>query len=101
MIDLRKFVLVKKFFHGAAIGEIHFQKFEFLILRKNCKAGLFERDIIIVVQVVDADYIMPLGKKPLRYMKADKAGSARDQYLHSRFSSILMIFLRTLGSLKI
>lgn len=48
---------------------------------------LFQAHLVVVIEIVEADDLMPFVTEPLRHMKADKAGSAGDQVLHCAFSS--------------
>lgn len=78
--------LIKQRGHAGAIGQIQLDKAEVgvaLQLRQPC---LFERNIVVAVEVVDADH----GQAPLQQAQgavhADKTGSAGDE---NRFHGVM------------
>src|ERR1700747_1602035 len=59
-----------------AVGEVRLYKPESLPLLESGKPGLFQRYIIIRVEVVEADHVMPAIKQARRRVIANKAGGA-------------------------
>ncbi|MOA09662.1 hypothetical protein D3C78_1295120 [compost metagenome] len=53
------------------------------------QACLLEFDAVVVVEVVDADYLVSLGTQPAGGVEADEAGGAGDQKPHAASSTRL------------
>lgn len=49
-----------------------------------CQAAVFQRDIVVVVQGVDARHFVSVAHKVCRKIVADEAGHARYQNLHRK-----------------
>ena len=69
-------------FHGLALGNVgaHHGK---ALMGQQARGALFlQRDVVIVVEVVDADHLLAPRQKRLRGVKADKAGGTGNQNTH-------------------
>ena len=53
------------------------------------QAGFFQGDIVIVVDVVDADDFVPARQQRVRQSRADESRGTRDQHFHGMFSQEL------------
>ena len=52
------------------------------VLGKARQPGLLEIDVVIVVEVVDADHLVAASQQDLGDMHADKAGGTGDENFH-------------------
>ncbi|MNN59508.1 hypothetical protein D3C81_1746270 [compost metagenome] len=68
--------------HGGAIGEIAPLEAKSGQWQQQCQPCLLQADLVVVVEVVEADHLMAVATEPLRHMEADEAGGAGDQILH-------------------
>ena len=76
-------VLGEKTFNRGAIRQIAFHKLEILMGLQARKAGLLQIDVVIVIEVVEADDVVAARKQRLSGVRSDEARSAGNQYLHS------------------
>ena len=65
--------------HGVAVGNIELAEGESLVRRQPRQPRLLQRDIVIVVEIVDAEHRVAARQKRLRHLRPDKAGGAGDQ----------------------
>ena len=70
------------------VREVRPDETEALVFLQKFQPCLFQRDIVVVVQVVQADDRIPILQKPAGKVKADKARCARDQDFSHGFSPI-------------
>ena len=68
--------------HAGAVGEIELHEAEPWLPLELREARLLEADVVVVVQVVEADDVVATREQPGRGVKADEAGSAGDENLH-------------------
>jgi len=52
-------VLGKQLRHALTIGQIQLNKLESWLIRKQLKTGHFQAHIVIIIQVIDTDNLMP------------------------------------------
>lgn len=69
----------KQLRHARPIGQVQFQESEGPVLLQPGQARLLQADIIIVVQIVDADNRVAIGEQAHAQVVADKAGRPRHQ----------------------
>ena len=74
----------EQLFHRQSVGDIQTVKAEAGLFLQPPQPRLLERHLVIVVEIVDAGNFVSAREQRLREVKADEAGSACDQYLHSR-----------------
>jgi hypothetical protein len=75
-------------FHLPEIRDVHVDEPELRVLQPR-QARFLEADIVVVVQVVDADHGLALGEEPQRRVHADEACRAGDEnrcLSHRRFA---------------
>src|SRR5579863_4392573 len=73
--------------HGlqrTAFGKFHFVEGEVLVDAKLLQPGLFQRDRIVVVEIVDADDFLAALEQRSAGMHADKSGGAGEKNGHGR-----------------
>ena len=76
-------LVFKQGFHGPAVGELRPDKAEVLLLFQDGQAGLFEGDVVVVVQVVQADHVPAVLEQPPGKVKADEpCGPGNQYFLH-------------------
>ncbi len=72
--------------HAGAIGEVEFGEREALERRQAREPRPLERDLVVVVDVVEADDALAAFEQPERGGRADESGRAGDEYVHGRFA---------------
>src|SRR6266550_4106854 len=87
MHDSWKFLSREQLRHRRIVGEIDLHEAERGLLLELGEPRLFERDVVVLVEVVQPDDLIALRQQALRRMKADEARSSRDQDLHKRPST--------------
>ena len=80
--DFVELLFGKQRFHGGTIGEIDACHREIIELVENGSARLFQRHVVVVVEVIEADDGFAAFQKLLRGGKADKAGRACNENFH-------------------
>ena len=73
--------------HGCAIGEVHPLEAKTGQWQQQGQPRLLQADLVVVVEVVQANHLMAVAAEPLRHMEADEAGGAGDQIFHCCCSS--------------
>ena len=71
--------LAKDAFDGAPLGEIDLVEREFVEFAEHGQAGLLQRQIVIIIDAVDADHLAPAFEQPAGKRKADEPRGAGDQ----------------------
>ncbi len=71
--DSRFAFALKEIFHGTAVGNVDLVKGKVVILFQDRKACLLKVYIIVIIQVVNANYLFALFEQPLREVKADES----------------------------
>src|SRR5579864_2289557 len=79
MHDLCKAMPRKQRRHRLAIREIGLDKGETALVAEQRKARLFQRWIVIAVEIVEPDHGPPFGQQLPGDVKADETGGPRDQ----------------------
>ena len=74
-VDVRKFRCQRQ--HAVPVGDIELAESEILLRRQMLQPRLFQRHVIIVVEVVDADDMHRRAPAARVRRGADKAGCAR------------------------
>ena len=70
--------------HPLTIGKVELDEMEIILSLQLRKAGFLERNIVIVVEIVEADYLIAALEQPFGEMKSDKTGRAGHQnFCHS------------------
>ncbi|MNI67208.1 hypothetical protein D3C73_1228270 [compost metagenome] len=75
-------VLSKQLRHALAIGQIQLNKLEGGFIRQQIEASHFQAHIIIIIQVVDTDNLMPSGQQTLSGVITNKPCRACNQEFH-------------------
>jgi hypothetical protein len=68
--------------HGLTIGDILLDELEAVAVGELFEPGVFELNVIIVVEIVEAGDFMTLIEQHPAGMEADKSRCAGDQYAH-------------------
>ena len=77
--NLARGYLGKQVGHALPVRHIELYKAEVGVWAQLGEAGMLERHVVVVVEVVDANHGHALLKQSLGAMHADKAGTAGDQ----------------------
>jgi len=64
---------------GRPVGQVSPDKTERGMTLQPLQAGLFQGNVVVIVQIVAADYAVAAGKEALGQMVADESGSAGDK----------------------
>ena len=83
MHDLRVCAATEQSRGGLRIGEIDALEPKPGARRQSGKPGLFERDVVIRVEIVDACNHGALVQQPLGRVHADKTGATGDKHVHA------------------
>ncbi len=70
-----------------SVSKIQLDKGELLMWLKKFETGKFQVNVIIVIQVVDADNLVTGGQQALRYVEANKSCCAGYQIFHTALVS--------------
>ena len=84
MDDLIEFVIAKEPGHAIAVGDIGPQELKRRTSSQARQPGFFETNIIIVVEIVDANDFVTTSQQASACVHADEAGRAGYQDLHVR-----------------
>ena len=76
------------FLHAVPIGEIHALHAEVVVIVEDRRPRVFERDVVIVIEVIETDDGIAALQQLLRGMEADESGSARNEDLHAVIMSV-------------
>src|ERR1051325_831778 len=76
MHDARRLVRLEDLAQPLIVGNIRPQKAEILPLPENRQPRFLERDVVIVIEVVDGDDLVPAVEQPFGDVKSDEAGRA-------------------------
>src|SRR5271154_4091463 len=88
-----KVAVTEEAFRPRAVGQIQGKEPESWSYAELAQARVFQPGIVVVVKVVDAHYFKSTRKEALNQVRANKAGSTRDQ--NSFFSCLLHHFFLT------
>ena len=72
----------KKCGHRPVIGHIHLDEAKIRVSGKSRQSGLFEIDVVIVVEIIDTDNLIPSRQQTEGGVHADESGSAGKQDFH-------------------
>src|SRR5690606_18058812 len=75
--------------HGFPIGEIDLHELEVRGRLELREPRTLQRDVVVLVKVVEADDLVAAAEELLRSVKADEAGGARHQYLQRILPSLI------------
>ena len=67
---------------GAAIGDVEAQRCKIRLAGEFGQPRFLERDIVIIIEIIDADHALAPPEKCCAYVIADEAGRAGDKYRH-------------------
>jgi len=70
---------LEQFRGGLAVGKVSLLELEARVFAKSFEAGLFQADVVVGVDVVDAEYAVAVSEESFREVEADEAGGARHQ----------------------
>src|SRR5437660_5217236 len=87
MHDSRKSLGREQLRHRGIVGEIDLHEAERGLLLELGEACLFERNVVVLVEIVEPDDFVALRQQPLCCMKADESRSSGDQDFHKRPST--------------
>src|SRR2546422_5760653 len=87
MHDARESLSREQLRHRGIIGKIELHESERVLLLELGEVRLFERDIVVLVEVVQPDDFVALRQHALYGMKTDESRSSGDQDLHKRPST--------------
>jgi hypothetical protein len=62
------------------IGEIHLHELETRVLRENREPRVLQRDVVVLVEIVEPDDLVASLEQVLRCVMPDEAGGAGNQY---------------------
>ncbi len=68
--------LSKNSLYGVYVCDIGLDKTEVSANLKAIQARLLERDIVVIIKIVDAQNFVPAINKPMRDMRANEAGGS-------------------------
>ena len=86
-------LLSKNLLYGAYVCDIRFKETEAPSSLKAIQARLFERDIVIIIEIVDAQNFVPAINKPMRDMRADEASGPCDKNFHLFIQEMNFLYL--------
>ena len=72
----------KQFLHPGTVGHIKFDKAEAGQGSQAFEAVFLERNLVVIVEIVEADNLIAACQQAQRGGHADKAGSAGNKYFH-------------------
>ena len=81
--DLLETFLREQRFHRRAVLEIDAHHRERVVVIEKRSARLLQRDVVVVVEVIEAHDRVAALQELLRGVKADEPGGACDEYLHA------------------
>ncbi|MNY58040.1 hypothetical protein D3C86_1943310 [compost metagenome] len=81
--DALEAVLLEQAQQAVLVDDIELVETEVGQPRQLGEARLLERHAVVVVEVVDADHLVPFSAQPPGGVEADEAGGAGDQELHA------------------
>ena len=87
MDDAIKLFSCKQLLHAGAVCHVHFHEAEVAVRRQARQPPLFQRDIVVVVQVVQPHQFVPARQQSERGGHADKAGCSSQKNFHGHQSS--------------
>src|SRR5262249_45118657 len=77
--NIGKAAILKQTRNAGAVGEVQFHETESREFGETCASRLFERWIVIGIQIVEPDNLVAVAQKALRDVKANKASRACDK----------------------
>jgi hypothetical protein len=80
--DALRLFLPKDLLDGGYVCDIRFEETEVTASLKAIQARLLERDIVIIIEIVDAQNFVPAINKPMRDMRTDEARGSCDKNFH-------------------
>ena len=75
--------------HTRPVGHVHLDERERRMRRQARQPVVLERRIVVIVQIVQADHLIPPREQDLADMHADEAGGAGNEYFHEISRSLL------------
>src|SRR5690606_27797744 len=72
-------------FHRRAVGQVGLHVGVARMVLEARQPRLLQGDVVVVVEVVEADDLVAARQQHLRDMTADEAGSAGDENLHAKY----------------
>ena len=85
--------------HGIAIANVDLVKVKIFFWAKLGKARLFQRHIIIIIEIIDADDLVTAIKQTQCAMHTNKASNAGDKRSQLKLQPMLMAQLKSEKSL--
>ena len=85
--DARRGEFFEQGLRGAAVGEVDFLEAESGLAFEPSQACALEHRVVVVVQVVHADDLVPPGQQGVGHERANEAGDAGHEDFHSRPST--------------
>ena len=82
-----KFLAGKQLRDPSVVREVELHEAERRQLLESCESRLFQRDVVILVHVIETDDLVPPPYQQVRDMRAYKTRGAGDENLHSRPST--------------
>lgn len=90
----------KKLGHRLEVGEIDFHETKVTVLFQSCEARPFERDIVVFIQIVEADHCIAAFDKFQRGVISDESGRTGDENFHNRPATMVTGAARPSGGLS-
>ena len=80
--DLVEFLGGEQRLHAGTVTDIQFDEAEFRVFGQSLEAAFLEADVVIIVEIVEADDLVATRQQAQRGSHADKAGSAGNENFH-------------------
>ena len=84
--------------HARTVGHVELDEAEALVRRQPRQPGLLEADVVVVVEVVEADDLIAARQQAQRGGHADEAGGAGEQNFHGWMRPAVRARLRSVDS---
>ena len=75
-------VLGDQVFHRSPVGDIQAFEAETVVAAKHIKARLLQRNVIVIIEIIDTDNLVAPLKKRARGMETNESGGAGNQDSH-------------------
>ena len=77
----REFLGGEQLRHAVAVGEIELDELEVSVALEDGEPRVLQRDVVVLVEIVEPDDLVAALEQQLRRVKADESGRAGDEYL--------------------
>ena len=82
-----KFLAREERGHGRLVGEVELHEAKLRLHREAREARLLERNVVVLIQVIETDHLVTAREQPLGRVRADEAGGAGQENFHRRPST--------------